>query len=303
MEAGGRVKGCYLCGILEEKALLYEGIHRVHGVVYVCRKCYFKDKIPLVDKKELDIEKINTRESVRARLSRIAHLNPEKKEEKKVSLGLEDLHLKDLVEKNFKKEVSQGIKSPPDLVDNFHWVVMRKRRSLKITKEKLAEAVMVPVIAIETLERGVLPKDYASLIKKIEAYLGTRIFRTSEIDHHNIINESRIPSGILIEDLKKKVEKDKDSYLDASDLSLEKINEVYGTPKEPEKKEESREDKSSAISFSKKPEEKSKEDYFIFKNPFKRKREEVKSEPKKSVEKKKKEDLSDEDISKLVWGK
>jgi len=128
------MKECYLCGISEEKTFLYEGIHRVKGIVNVCRKCYFRDKIPLLDKKEVNIETINSRESVRDRLSKIAHVSVEKnvvfKEPKKFHQSYENIHLQDLVEKNFKKEVLAGIKSPPDLIDNFHWVIMRKRRSL-----------------------------------------------------------------------------------------------------------------------------------------------------------------------------
>ena len=287
---------CYLCGVSEEKALLYEGIHKSHGIVKVCRKCYFKDRIPFIDKKELNLEKINTRESVRERLSKIARVKLEKKEEKRSSSNPEDVNLRELVEKNFKKEVTEGIKFPPDLIDNFNWIVMRKRRALKITKEKLALAVMVPAIAIESLEKGVLPKDYKPLIKKVEGYLRLNLFKESEMDHQNIISESKIPTGILIEDLKKKAEKDKESYIDVANLSLEKINEVYGVPAKLEVKLENRE--------KPKEEKKEKKNGFVFKvRRFFSKKPEKNEWDGKKEELKNKKDLSDEEIKKLVWGK
>ncbi|PJE81725.1 hypothetical protein COU58_00900 [Candidatus Pacearchaeota archaeon CG10_big_fil_rev_8_21_14_0_10_32_42] len=279
------MRECYLCGILEDKSVLYKGIHKSRGIVNVCRKCFFKDRIPLIDKKEENFVKINERESVRERLSRMAHVNVKKREEKKIPYHFEDVHLKDIVEKNFKKDVVVT-KNPPELIDNFHWVVMRKRRSLKLSKENLAESIKEPFIAIESLEKGILSKDYKLLIKKVEGFLGIILFKEKDLDHNDIITESKVPTGILIEDLKKKAEKDKESYIDVSNISLEKINEVYGIPKEQEKKEEKKEEKKG---FSVKR---------FFQNSS-----DKQEEFRKKEEFKDKKDIGDEDISKLVWGR
>ncbi|MCR4327045.1 MAG: hypothetical protein NUV46_00505 [Nanoarchaeota archaeon] len=323
------MKECYMCGILEDKSLLYEGIHKSRGVVNVCRKCYFKEKIPLIDKNEGNLKGINERESVRERLSKMAHIDFAKKEERRPEKRPEDMTLRDIIERNFKSEVRVSPNTPEDIVDNFNWVVMRKRRSLKITKEKFSELIKEPLIAIESLEKGILPKDYKTLIKKVEGYLEIRLFKVKDLDHHDIILESKVPSGILIEDLKKKREKDKEAYIDVSNLSLEKINEVYGIPATYEFKDEKKEhevkkvlEKEKLKEFTKekskeivkeKPKENPKEDneeeYFKFKVPFSIKRffskkpsEKVKDSPRINDLKNKKE-LSDEDISKLVWGK
>ncbi len=254
------MKECYLCGVTEDKTVLYEGIYRSKGVINVCRKCYFKEKIPLIDKKDLKIEQVSSKESVRERLSRMAHVNVEKHEEKKIRPNQEDVHLKDLVERNFKKEIFEGPKSPEDLIDNFNWIIMRKRRSLKISKEKVAEDIFEPLIAIESLEKGILPRDYQSIIKKIEGYLKINLRKEKgSFDHKDIINESKVPTGILLSEIRKKVEEKRDEYIDISNLDLEKVNEIYGTPSENPKSEHS--------------------------------------------EKKAKEEMDDEDISKLVWGK
>ncbi|NCN51598.1 hypothetical protein GW931_01150 [archaeon] len=231
---------CYLCGVTKDKAVLYEGIYKSRGIIHVCRKCYFKEKIPLVDKKDIKIERKNSHESVRERLSRMAHVDVPRHEEKKMTFNQEDVHLKDIIEKNFKRELDSSTRAPEDLIDNFNWVIMRKRRSLKISKEKVAEDLFEPLIAIESLEKGILPRDYKSIIKKIENYLRINLRKNKEeIDHKDIINESRIPSGILVSDLKKKSEEKREDYIDASNLDLERINEIYGTPAENSKKENS----------------------------------------------------------------
>jgi len=250
---------CYLCGISDKETVLYEGIHRLKGVINVCRKCYFKDKIPLVEKKEINLKKINSKESVRERLLRISHANIEEKKTEKIDYHSGDIQLRDIVERNLKKDFLEGTKFPEDLIDNFNWVIMRKRRSLKITKNKMAEVIFEPVFLIENLEKGIVPKDYEQLIHKVEGYLGIKIFKNKKLNYQDILTESKVPSGILISDLQKEHSKEKEEYLDASNLNLEKINDIYGVPNE---------------KFSEKGSKKNKD-----------------------------ENLDDEDISKLVWGK
>ncbi len=242
------MKECHLCGISDKETVLYEGIHKSKGIINICRKCYFKDKIPLVEKKEIDLKKINSRESVRERLSRISHVSLEEKKSEKINYHPEDIHLKDIVERNLKKDFSEGTKFPENLVDNFNWVIMRKRRSLKITKNKMAKEIFEPVLLIENLEKGVVPKNYEPLIHKIEGYLGIKILKNRKLNPQNITIESKVPSGILISDLQKKHSEEKEEYLDASNLDLEKINDIYGVPNEEFQKRNIEEKKDKNIS-------------------------------------------------------
>lgn len=242
------MKECHLCGISDKETVLYEGIHKSKGIINICRKCYFKDKIPLVEKKEIDLKKINSRESVRERLSRISHVSLKEKKSEKINYHPEDIHLKDIVERNLKKDFSEGTKFPENLVDNFNWVIMRKRRSLKITKNKMAKEIFEPVLLIENLEKGVVPKNYEPLIHKIEGYLGIKILKNRKLNPQNITIESKVPSGILISDLQKKHSEEKEEYLDASNLDLEKINDIYGVPNEEFQKRNIEEKKDKNIS-------------------------------------------------------
>ncbi len=242
---------CYLCGIEAGQTLLQEGIHKKFGIVKVCRKCFHKEKIPIIEKKDVNMNEVNTRLTVRERLSRMAHIDMEKHESRKIKPAQEDVHLKDLVEQNFKKEVEIGPKHFDDLVDNFNWIIMRKRRAMKLTRSELAEKIKEQQIVIEALEGGSLPRDYLSLVKKVENYLGVRLLkRTDEVKPEEIAVESKVPSGILIEDLKNKTTERKNWFfgrkkkedifenanyeetLEPEDIDLEKIQEISGVPED-----------------------------------------------------------------------
>jgi hypothetical protein len=163
-----------------------------------------------------------------------------------------------------------GPKHFDDLVDNFNWVIMRKRRVMKLTRTELANAVMEPPIVIESLEGGSLPRDYVALIKKIENYLGIRLLkRTEEIKPEEIIVESRVPSGILISEIKKKTE-EKKNWL----FGRHNKEELYGDDLD---SKEVKEDFEESKSF----------DYF----------------EKENVENKPLDQLSDDDINDLIWGR
>jgi ribosome-binding protein aMBF1 (putative translation factor) len=212
------MKECYVCKIPEEKASLYEGISSA-GFCYICRKCYFKHKIPLVEKKEVDLGEINHRPTVRERLSSMAGLNKKDKNVEKSGMIEQDKfpeeELRELVESNFKKKVEETI-DVSQVVDNFHWIIMRKRRSLRLTRAEFAEKIFEPLVVVEILESGKLPKDYFLLLRKIENFLGTTLLKSSERFHPDLLaNESKISSGLKIRDLKNlKEDKRKDDLKD-----------------------------------------------------------------------------------------
>ena len=235
------MKKCYMCGVGEDSAFLYEGIAK-EGVVSVCRKCLAKNEIPLVTIKDVNPEELK-RESVRERMMTISGVKREPVEKIKPVVK-EDVTLKKIIEKNFKKNVSEK-QEHKDLIDNFHWNVMRARRSRKLTQEQFAKEIFEPLIVIEHLEKGILPKDYYSLMKKIEGFLGVKLFKNIE-DNFNpsiILSESKVSSGVRISDLKREYEKIKPSSevkINSEDLNLEKIEEVVGKPVEDEKPREKR---------------------------------------------------------------
>jgi len=191
-----------MCGVSENESVLYEGITR-DGVICVCRKCYYKYDPFLVEAKDKGSStKVPT---VRDRLMQMSGIKKEERAApKSLKQSKEDMELNRLVETNFRKNLPKESIAHDDLVDNFHWVIMMARRKKKISKEQLAEAIAEPAIAIEYLERGILPKDYFNLVKKTEEYLQVPLFKTSKkvFGGSNLASEARFSTGLTVGDLK-----------------------------------------------------------------------------------------------------
>lgn len=232
------MKKCYLCGASEEGAFLYEGVSK-EGFVHVCRKCYLRNEIPLVETKNLE-KGFEKKMSVRERLMNLSGMKRPKEDKSSIEkLGeAEEVTLKDLIEKNFKKDLPKDKKEYLDLIENFHWVIMRKRRMQKLTQEQFAKKIFEPLIVVEHLEKGILPKNYYNLIKKVESALGIGFFKEqslTRLDSNSLVSESKVSTGITISDLKGlHEEKVGQPEIDPEELSLEKVEELVGKPVEDE---------------------------------------------------------------------
>ncbi len=165
---------CFNCGILETKALLFDVILS-EGIEKICGKCSSEENIPIVkDRFSFQNER---RQTVYERLSKISGVNLKKKEDNEIKK--QETSLKNIVDSNFEEDFKNDLDSKKDLVDNFHWVVMRARRSKKLTQEQLAEAIREPVKLIKLIEKGFVPEKKENL-KKIEDFLGIRINKNNE---------------------------------------------------------------------------------------------------------------------------
>jgi len=207
---------CDFCGATEEQTFLYEGVSK-SGLVHVCRKCSFKTDLPLIEKKDLSKIDFNTREKVKERLLKLSNIkkenyNPENPLTPRArNLNVADANLRKIVEENFKKNLPAETKTYNDLVPNFHWLIMRVRRIKKIPKEQFSQDIHEPIVAIESLERGILPNDYGHLIRKVENYLGISLFKDKAVkfDASKLLLESKIARNISVSDFQKVAERQK----------------------------------------------------------------------------------------------
>jgi len=173
------------------------------GIVKVCPGC-FRDDMPVFKKPEdYQFEGIYNRKSVYDRLSQAAGLkNPEEHKKRisefgKISGSLDDASLRKLVNKNFESKMKKSPKNE-DLIDNFHWVIMRARRSKKISQKQFADEIQEPESAVAMAERGVVPTGSDFFIRKIEQYLGIRISKKSFEDaKQGIIEDNKIKEELL----------------------------------------------------------------------------------------------------------
>jgi ribosome-binding protein aMBF1 (putative translation factor) len=150
------------------------------GIVKVCPGCY-RDDMPVFKKPEdYQFEGIYKRKSVYERLSQAAGLNNSEEHKKRISgFGkdsgvLKDEYLRRIVNKNFEKRAENYPKNE-DLIDNFHWVILRARRSKKLSQKQLAEAIKEPESAVAMAEKGFIPQGSDFFVRKLEEFLRVRI--------------------------------------------------------------------------------------------------------------------------------
>ena len=94
---------------------------------------------------------------------------PEKKEQ--------EVTLREIVDRNYEQRMPKKAGPRPEMINNFHWVVMRARRMKKLTQAQLAKQIAESEAAIKMAEQGVLPEDDYKLVNKLENYLGIKIIR------------------------------------------------------------------------------------------------------------------------------
>jgi len=236
---------CFVCGISGDKARLFDAISS-EGIKKICEKCS-KDEDVLVIRRPttFQLKEAERPNPVYSRLSKgklnsVSSLNIDKKKE--------EISLRQIVDRNYQSKISETKKPHPDLVDNFHWVIMMSRRAKKITHEQLAREIQESVAAIKMAEQGILPEDDHKLINKLENSLGIKLVKK---DLSKPV-ETKQPSRILefdkevmdnltisdLKELKKRREGDVSADFEDEDLEGEEIEEEYNEDLaiEPEKK-------------------------------------------------------------------
>lgn len=218
--------GCFKCGADENRAVLYDFISN-KGISRVCRKCMVDEPHLRMIKKPKDskFRKVNPNPTVYERLSIAAGINPYKEpREKSKELTEEEKKILEIAEQNFQKEIEEKPMSSENLLDNFHWGVMRARRLKKMTQHELAQELKVPVMAVKMLEQGQIKEDDFNFIRKVEDYLNINIIDRTKMDVpspkvvqtsmggeekeplkvnvHDIVKKYSHEEGIGIEDLK-----------------------------------------------------------------------------------------------------
>ncbi len=218
---------CFKCGIDENHALLFDTI-TLQGVEKVCRKCSFEIDTPIIRKVHQDkLRESQMKKSVYERLSDRAGLNAVEHhrkihEAKQINeeLANQDSSLREVVERNI-IELSPD-KGDERLIDNFHWIIMRKRRSMKLTQASLAKKIGEPELSVKSLERGILPRGYEIIIKKLETYLSIRVFREAQ----EPLRESVIDIDKMRQEFERKIEEQPKAVFDRKNPEQFTIGEM-----------------------------------------------------------------------------
>ncbi|MBD3247228.1 hypothetical protein GF378_01255 [Candidatus Pacearchaeota archaeon] len=176
---------CSNCGVSDAKTKLFDVISG-EGIIKLCKNCLSSDNVRVNRPGGIPPGK-EKKQSTYERLSSIAGIDDPQKH-KRQSFGKEDnkelkkqeVSLRDLVDKKFDSFVDKKDKETPskrdDLIDHFHWVIMRARRARKMSVSQLAKEIKEPERVIKDAERGIIPEGY-DLIIKLENALNINLLR------------------------------------------------------------------------------------------------------------------------------
>lgn len=189
---------CSVCGISEEKARLLDAISS-KGIIKICEPCSKEEDMPI-------LRRPTTFQLKEAEKKPIIYKKPMPEEVEKT-----ETTLKDVIDKNYEAAVPKEKKPRLNLVDNFHWIIMRTRRLKKLTQEQLAKEISESIAAIKMIEQGILPEDDYRLVNKIEGFLRINLVKdvskipkfSPEKSPARIIKfDTRIMKDLTISDLK-----------------------------------------------------------------------------------------------------
>jgi ribosome-binding protein aMBF1 (putative translation factor) len=193
----------------EEETDLLTGISN-KGIVKICGICNMQEDLPLIKKADdFKLKEAEKSKGVYERLSRYAKVDPVEHQRRfrvseKIPLtGNQDKSLRELVDKNLKTRIAEKKVPRTDLVDNFHWLIMRARRSTKLTQAQFAKEIGEPETYIKMVEEGVVPDGNITLIPKIERYLNITIRKLPEIYYE--FSSPKLPEPEIVDTHKKEV--------------------------------------------------------------------------------------------------
>lgn len=176
---------CFVCGISGEKVRLYDAITK-EGIEKICNECAMKEGIPIIKKPTtFQLKESEQKQSFSQRASMQIEINKIEKTRKE-NIDKQDVSLRDLINKNYLSKTPKMENPQVELVDNFHWVIMRTRRKKHLTQKQLADSIGEAETAIRMAERGILPQDDYRLINKLESSLNVKLRRNPEKSPENL---------------------------------------------------------------------------------------------------------------------
>jgi len=228
---------CFNCGISEERVKLFDAISG-KGIVKICKECASKENIPIIKKpSEILTHPVSYNDlkkkgkTVYERLSHMSGFDSKNKksEEEKELLKKQETTLRDIVDKNFYNELPKKTKSE-FLVDNFHWIIMRARRSKHITQEQLAKAIAEPEAAIKMIEKGTFPENNYKIVDKLENYLRIKLIKKEFAEKNKekpkeISFDAMTTKNLTISDLQE-MKKRKEAEIFDESVEKEKIEKI-----------------------------------------------------------------------------
>jgi len=190
---------CERCGASDENVRLVDVISP-EGIVKLCEACSVVEGYPILKRPTTAQLKEAEKPAYYGRYIRGSNVNETKKRIESFgkpgtsASNVED-DLREIMNRNYQKKLVSQSKPRADLVDNFHWMIMRARRFKKMSQKELAREISEAEAAIIMAERGILPEDDYKLVKNLEAYLGVQLLKDDA--RKSLVAQREAPARIL----------------------------------------------------------------------------------------------------------
>ncbi|MEM4271632.1 MAG: hypothetical protein QXD13_00895 [Candidatus Pacearchaeota archaeon] len=97
---------------------------------------------------------------------RVLEMKQKEKRDKETFLGID----------SFRRPLkSEGDEILSGLVENFHWQIVQKRKTMRLTRKQVADAINETELSLKMVENGVLPEKNFVLVNKLENFLGLKL--------------------------------------------------------------------------------------------------------------------------------
>ncbi|MEK6820669.1 MAG: hypothetical protein AABX71_03075 [Nanoarchaeota archaeon] len=170
---------CSICGISDAHAKIFKAV-APKEMVFVCGKCASAEGFPILKSQDINFDELPEK-SVYERMAALSGINLKEHEPFEARIG--EKSDRGIIKKAYEEKVVKpalNLKARPDLVDNFHWIIMRVRRVKGLTQKDLADRIGETESVIKMAEQGIVPEGYV-LIDKLERFLKVRLIKSRDL--------------------------------------------------------------------------------------------------------------------------
>lgn len=165
---------CFYCGALITKVRLFDAISD-EGLVKICEQCSKNEHIPIIRRPTtFQLKEAERTQSFYEKASRFLGKALDRETPERQA---QEISLREIVDRNYTQRLPQKAGPRPEMINNFHWIIMRARRMKKLTQAQLAKEIAESEAAIKMAEQGILPEDDYRLVNKLENFLGIKIVK------------------------------------------------------------------------------------------------------------------------------
>ncbi len=205
---------CICCGVDGNEIRLYDSIFNGR-ICKVCERCSIIENILLIKKPEAS--KLKESEKNFRVYDRLKQIKGIVKQKTPDSFFRED-KLKKL-DSNPLYELPE--KEKLNLIDHFHWEIMKNRRRKGLSQRQLAELIGESEILIQMIEKENLPENPEVLIRKLEQFFQIKLRKSNFVENYLKIKDQR---PILLDERGNRLEKIPEKHFEDSSKDSSKDN-------------------------------------------------------------------------------